>query len=285
QTAASGETLEISDSRFSGNTTGVALSDSPDPTVIFRHNYVDGNTTGVLVNNSLSSFRLNTITDNETGIDFRAAGVFNDNNIFDNSDNNATACETLGPEDPEIDADNNWWGLTDEGEIEDTICDLEDEDGVRKIKFEPFEMAPVPGAATSGPPASPSPSVTTSPTGSTSPSPTSSPSPTQPPPPAEHARSVSLRLARHLKARGKVTVNDGFQGCMPASVNVRYRRRAGQPWKSVARPVVNSSTGNYSARVQDKPGVYQTKVAQSQSSSDICRPASSPKKRHGRHRR
>jgi len=53
-------------------------------------------------------------------------------------------------------------------------------------------------------------------------------------PPVQHARSITLSLRKHLVARGKVSVGDGFNGCA-ASVPVKVQRRISGQWRTVER--------------------------------------------------
>lgn len=75
--------------------------------------------------------------------------------------------------------------------------------------------------------------------------------------PADHARSITLSLRRHLVARGKVSVGDGFTDCA-ASVPVKVqRRRAGGGWRTVGR-TTTTDTGAYKKRIKDRPGKYRS---------------------------
>jgi hypothetical protein len=70
-------------------------------------------------------------------------------------------------------------------------------------------------------------------------------------------RSVTLRLARSLVARGRVTslTDDGFTACV-ASVLVKIQRRVAGEWKTV-RKTRTSPTGSFKKRIPDKPGRYR----------------------------
>jgi hypothetical protein len=76
------------------------------------------------------------------------------------------------------------------------------------------------------------------------------------PPVAEHPRSVTLHLRKHLIARGKVTVGDGFTDCA-ASVPVKIQRRVSGRWGTVGR-TTTTDTGVYKKRIKDRPGKYRS---------------------------
>jgi hypothetical protein len=78
------------------------------------------------------------------------------------------------------------------------------------------------------------------------------------PPPPPHPRSVTLRLRRHLVARGKVSVGDGFTDCA-ATVPVKIQRRLAGHWRTV-RTTTTSSRGTYRRRIPDRPGKYRTRA-------------------------
>jgi hypothetical protein len=91
-----------------------------------------------------------------------------------------------------------------------------------------------------------------------------------------HSRSVTLKLAKHLVAKGVVSVGDGFTACA-ASVPVKIQRRVSGAWKNVGS-TATTSTGSYKKRIKDKPGKYRaraTKVAIN-SGADVCSKATSP---------
>jgi hypothetical protein len=100
-------------------------------------------------------------------------------------------------------------------------------------------------------------------------------------PPATHARSITLSLRRHLVARGKVSVGDGFTDCA-ASVPVRIQRRVSGQWRTVRR-TTTSSSGSYRKRIPDRPGKYRARAPKVVLSdgADICLRATSPNRRNG----
>jgi len=92
-----------------------------------------------------------------------------------------------------------------------------------------------------------------------------------------HARSISLSLRKHLVARGKVTVGDGFTDCA-AAVPVKIQRRVSGHWKTVGS-TTTSDTGAYKKRIRDKAGKYRAKapkVSLGTPVTDICSGATSP---------
>jgi hypothetical protein len=94
-----------------------------------------------------------------------------------------------------------------------------------------------------------------------------------------HVRSITLRLRRHLVARGKVRVSDGFTDCA-ASVPVKVQRRVSGQWRTVGR-ITTTDTGAYKKRIGDRPGRYRAKAPKvTLSSVDWCIGAISPIRRH-----
>jgi hypothetical protein len=76
--------------------------------------------------------------------------------------------------------------------------------------------------------------------------------------PADHARSITLSLRRHLVARGRVSsIEDpAFTDCV-ASVPVRIQRRVSGRWETVGR-TLTTATGAYKKRIKDRPGKYRS---------------------------
>jgi hypothetical protein len=91
--------------------------------------------------------------------------------------------------------------------------------------------------------------------------------------PADHARSITLRLRRHLVARGKVSVADGFSDCA-ASVPVKVQRRVSGRWRTVGR-TTTTDTGAYKKRIKDRPGKYRSVAPKINQFTDLCFRASS----------
>jgi hypothetical protein len=97
-------------------------------------------------------------------------------------------------------------------------------------------------------------------------------------PPAVHARSITLRLRKHLVARGKVSVGDGFTDCA-ASVTVRVQRRVSGRWRTVER-TTTTDTGAYKKRIKDRPGKYRSVARTINLFTDFCLRAVSYVRRH-----
>jgi len=76
--------------------------------------------------------------------------------------------------------------------------------------------------------------------------------------PAVHSRTVTLRLRRHFVARGVVSDDDGFAGCV-AGVPVKVQRRVEGEWKTV-RTTTTSPTGSYRRRIPDRAGRYRARA-------------------------
>jgi hypothetical protein len=97
-------------------------------------------------------------------------------------------------------------------------------------------------------------------------------------PPAAHARSITLRLRRHLVARGKISVGDGFTDCA-ASVAVKIQRRVSGDWKTVGS-TTTPDTGAYRKRIKERPGKYRSVARKIYLFPDFCLRAVSPVRRH-----
>ena len=91
-----------------------------------------------------------------------------------------------------------------------------------------------------------------------------------------HSRSVTLSLKRHLRAKGVVSVGDGFTACA-ASVPVKIQRRVHGNWKSVGSTTTDAS-GSYSKKIKDKPGKYRAKAPKvvQGGGTDVCKGDTSP---------
>jgi len=97
-------------------------------------------------------------------------------------------------------------------------------------------------------------------------------------PPVQHARSITLSLRKHLVARGKVSVGDGFTGCA-ASVPVKVQRRISGQWRTVER-TTTTDTGAYKKRIRDRSGKYRSVAPKINLFTDFCPRAVSPIRRH-----
>ncbi|MDQ3956779.1 MAG: hypothetical protein M3273_00490 [Actinomycetota bacterium] len=134
---------------------------------------------------------------------------------------------------------------------------------------------------------SPSPSPTSTPSAQPTPSPTATPTPAAtssptpeptPPPPEEHARTVTLKLRRHLVARGRVAAVDGFADCEVAAEVDVSRRKSGQ-WTLVAQTATDSS-GSFRVTLPDIRGRYRAEVAEVTTGGHTCASAVSVARRH-----
>ena len=91
-----------------------------------------------------------------------------------------------------------------------------------------------------------------------------------------HSRSVTLKLKRHLVAKGVVSASDGFTACT-ASVPVKIQRKTSGGWKNVGGTTTDAS-GSYKKKIKDKPGKYRAKAPKVtlNAGADICSAATSP---------
>jgi hypothetical protein len=97
-------------------------------------------------------------------------------------------------------------------------------------------------------------------------------------PPTTHARSITLSLRRHLVARGKVSVGDGFTDCA-ASLPVKIQRRVSGDWKTVGS-ITTTDAGAYRKRIKDRPGQYRSVARKINLFTDFCPRAVSHVRRH-----
>jgi IPT/TIG domain len=96
-----------------------------------------------------------------------------------------------------------------------------------------------------------------------------------------HSRSVTLSLKKHLRAKGVVSVGDGFTACT-ASVPVKIqRKKPGGGWKSVGSTTTDAS-GSYKKKIKDKPGKYRAKAPKVALNNgvDLCLGDTSPARKH-----
>jgi hypothetical protein len=97
--------------------------------------------------------------------------------------------------------------------------------------------------------------------------------------PADRARSITLSLRRHLVARGKVSVGDGFTDCAVSVPGKVQRRRAGGGWRTVGK-TTTTDTGAYRKRIKDRPGRYRSVAPKINQFTDLCFRAVSSVRRH-----
>ena len=94
--------------------------------------------------------------------------------------------------------------------------------------------------------------------------------------PADHARSITLSLRRHLVAEGRVSTfeDPAVTNCV-ASVPVRIQRRVSGRWRTVGR-TTTTDTGVYKERIKDRPGKYRSVAPGFSQVTDLCFRAVSP---------
>ena len=98
--------------------------------------------------------------------------------------------------------------------------------------------------------------------------------------PPSHARTISLKLRRHLKAKGRVTVDDEFNKCR-RTVPVDLQRKKSGTWKTIKTDTTNRD-GFYKTKLRDRRGKYRA-VASPQSvqgGAHECASATSSVKSH-----
>jgi hypothetical protein len=99
--------------------------------------------------------------------------------------------------------------------------------------------------------------------------------------PVEHARTVTLKLRKHLVAKGNVTADPELAECI-AGVKVKIQRKKGGAWKSVGTATTNDA-GAYKKRIKDKPGKYRARIGKlsiGDPVTDVCLGDKSPVVRH-----
>jgi hypothetical protein len=98
-----------------------------------------------------------------------------------------------------------------------------------------------------------------------------------------HSRSVTLRLSKHVVAKGSVNVGDTFTAC-EAGVPVKIQRKTKSGWKSVGS-ATTSASGSYSKKVKDKTGKYRAQVKKFSPDAGVnsCSKATSPVRKHTHH--
>ncbi len=74
---------------------------------------------------------------------------------------------------------------------------------------------------------------------------------------APHFRVVTLRLAGHLEASGRLVLEEGGPAECQNGVPVKLQRKRGDRWRTIARGST-SRTGRFSAAdIPDRPGLYR----------------------------
>lgn len=98
--------------------------------------------------------------------------------------------------------------------------------------------------------------------------------------PTIHARTITLNLRRHLVARGRVTVNDGFAECA-STVPVKIQRFRDDRWRIVDTTRTNAE-GFYRQRIPDRVGRYRSVAVRRElgGGADVCARDRSPRRSH-----
>ena len=182
-TAQVGSILTVEGNSFLRGTDGIDISSGTSVTI--TDNLIDSNSRDGI--NGGGNINSNTITNNQIGIHNPPSGVISYNNIVGNTQNSITATVE------DINAQNNWWGITDTATINQTIYDSKDDYHLGTIQFTPFLTQP-----SSTAPAIPiyTPTITPVPT----PAPTATPTLTDEPPatplstPAQDSQSLVNQL-------------------------------------------------------------------------------------------
>ncbi|MGA2681635.1 MAG: right-handed parallel beta-helix repeat-containing protein [Candidatus Bathyarchaeia archaeon] len=174
--------LTVQGNSFLTGTDGIDIDTGAQVTI--TGNLIDGNSRyGINGGGSISS---NTITNNQIGIHNPTTGVIGNNNIVANTQNSITSTTA------NIDAQNNWWGITDTTTINQTIYDSKIDHHLGTITFVPFLTQP-----SSSAPAIPSytPTVTPIPTKQTpNPTPIDTPQTTPTPTPDQYSKTFAYQV-------------------------------------------------------------------------------------------
>lgn len=97
--------------------------------------------------------------------------------------------------------------------------------------------------------------------------------------PDTHPRRVTLKLRRHLAARGRVEVSTGYAGCAKRVPVVVFRATADET-KRVARVRTNRK-GRYRTKLQHREAVYFVRLPEvTKRSGDVCQRAESVGEAH-----
>jgi hypothetical protein len=92
---------------------------------------------------------------------------------------------------------------------------------------------------------------------------------------------VTLRLRKHLVAKGTVTADPELAECI-SGVKVKIQRKKGGAWKSVGTATTND-LGKYKRSIKDKPGKYRARIGKlsiGDPVTDVCLGDRSPVVRH-----
>jgi hypothetical protein len=171
-TAQAGSILTVDGNSFLRGTDGIDISSGASLTI--TNNLIDSNSHyGIDGGGNINS---NTISNNQIGIHNPPTSVISDNNIVGNTENSITA--TI----EDVNAQNNWWGITDTATINQTIYDSKDDFHLGTITFVPFSTQPIltaPVIPSYTPTITPIPAPVLTPTPTTEPVSTPTPTPDQ----------------------------------------------------------------------------------------------------------
>ncbi|MCI0635660.1 MAG: IPT/TIG domain-containing protein [Actinobacteria bacterium] len=103
---------------------------------------------------------------------------------------------------------------------------------------------------------------------------------TGPPTPTTHERSITLELRRHLVARGRVIVADGFDDCV-SGVPVRIQRLRNGRWRTIDTDTTDAD-GSYREPIPDRVGRYRAIAVRLElnDGADVCARDRSPREAH-----
>jgi CSLREA domain-containing protein len=97
-----------------------------------------------------------------------------------------------------------------------------------------------------------------------------------------HERTVAFRLRRHLKAKGRVTVDDSYNKCRN-SVDLDIQRKKPSGWDTI-KSITTQNDGEFVTNVPDNPGRYRAKATREEKvaggDTQVCAPKTSPVRRH-----
>jgi hypothetical protein len=96
-----------------------------------------------------------------------------------------------------------------------------------------------------------------------------------------HARAITLKLAKKLVAKGKVSLSlstDTFTDCI-AGVPVKIQRKKNGSWKTIAKTTTND-VGKYKKKIKNKHGKYRSKAPKVTVNGEVCAGAKSRVVKH-----
>ena len=127
-----GSVVTVQGNSFLRGTDGIEIA--AGATFTITNNLIDSNSRyGIDGGGAISS---NTITNNKAGIHNPTSCSINNNNIVGNTVNSITAAAD------NVDATNNWWGITDTQTINQTIYDSKIDTELGTVTFVPFLSSP-----------------------------------------------------------------------------------------------------------------------------------------------